>query len=78
MMSAENAVALRRVMLLAEIVQRAAPVLQWDTEKAEVWLPGLKAALQALKDDEDRGAEKAPLDDRPRCFGCSQTVCCCP
>jgi len=55
-----NEVAIRRVRLLDEVVRCAAPVLAWDTEKADVWLPGLKAALQALKDDEDSAETSVP------------------
>ena len=49
----------RRIELLGVIVRCAAPVLAWDTEKADAWLPGLKAALQALKDEEKRCAQVA-------------------
>jgi hypothetical protein len=48
-----NTLAVARVTLLDEIVRRASPVLAWDKEKADAWLPGLWDALNALKVAED-------------------------
>ena len=56
-----NDAAIARVRLLDEIVRCAAPVLKWDTEKADVWLPGLKAALGALRDAEVVARAAPPL-----------------
>lgn len=52
-MTDRNLIALRRIELIDEIVRCAAPVLAWDKEKADVWLPGLHDALAALKTEEN-------------------------
>lgn len=39
----------KRIELLEAVASAAAPVGEWPTRKAHVWLPGLQAALQALE-----------------------------
>jgi len=42
--------AITREKLLRRVAERAKPVLKWDREKAEAWLPGLYDALKALEE----------------------------
>lgn len=44
-----NEHAIRQVEKLHLVAERAKPVLQWDREKAEAWLPGLYDALKSLE-----------------------------
>ncbi len=53
--------ALRRAELLGRIATCAAPVLRWDTARADAWLPGLKAALEDLRYEEEQHGEPEPL-----------------
>ena len=46
----------QRLQLLNDIVDKASPVLTWDREKAEHWLPGLWDALDALRKAEADGS----------------------
>ncbi len=41
--------AFSREKRLRRVVELARPVLQWDRDKAEAWLPGLYDALKALE-----------------------------
>ncbi len=53
--------AVRRAELLGRIATCAAPILEWDTAKAEAWLPGLKAALKDLRYEEEQHSPTEPL-----------------
>jgi len=49
--------ALKRIKLLYGVLDKATPVLEWDTEKAEAWLPGLQDALRAVQKAEEEWAK---------------------